>query len=73
MIWTSRPADGGGVIGGTAHEPERGGVRTSVQRVGEGAEQLRQIEAEAGRRGQAVPMPATAVAEIAAWMLTTSR
>lgn len=42
-----------------------------VQRVGEVAEQLRQIAAEAGRRGQAVPMPAAAVAEIAAWMLTT--
>lgn len=45
----------------------------SVQRVGEVAEQLRQIAAEAGRRGQAVPMPAAAVAAVAAWMLTTAR
>ncbi|MGH3378870.1 MAG: hypothetical protein ACRDP6_29490 [Actinoallomurus sp.] len=44
----------------------------SVQRVGEVAEQLRQIAAEASRRGQAVPMPAAAVAEIATWMLTTA-
>lgn len=42
-------------------------------RVGAVAEQLQQIAVEAGRRGQAVPMPPAAVATIAAWMRTARR
>lgn len=50
-----------------------GSEAASVPQVGEVAEQLREIAADAGRRGQAVPMPAAAVAEIARWMLMTTR
>lgn len=45
----------------------------TVRRVSAVAEQLQMIAADAGRRGQAVPMPPAAVAEIATWMLTTAR